>query len=90
MAVMRGLSGWGIASLMLLLVGRGFGEYNLYLYDYTGRPWITFALANQICVVVLLAAVICGIIAMWRGSNWWTLTVVPAMLFAIVYYFGDL
>jgi hypothetical protein len=40
-----------------------------------GRPWISFAAANQICVVVQLAAVVCGIIAMRRGSKWWALTV---------------
>jgi hypothetical protein len=33
----RELSTWGIASLVLLLGGRGFGEYNLYVYDRTGR-----------------------------------------------------
>jgi carbon starvation protein CstA len=62
----------------------------LYLYDHSGRPWISFAVANQICVVVLLAAVVCGIIAMRRGSKWWALTVAPALLFAVIYYFGDL
>jgi hypothetical protein len=90
MAAAMGISVWGIASLVLLLVGRGFGEFNLYLYDRTGRPWVSFAVANQICVVVLLAAVVCGVIAIRRGSKWWGLTVAPALLFAVIYYFGDL
>jgi hypothetical protein len=81
---------WGIVSLVLLPGGRGFGEYNLYLYDHTGRPWTSFAVANQICVVVLLAAAVCGVIAMRRGSKWWALTVAPALLLAIIYFFGDL
>jgi carbon starvation protein CstA len=90
MAAAKGISAWGIASLVLPLGGRGFGEFNLDLYDHTGRPWISFGVANQICVVVLLAAVVCGVIAMRRGSKWWALTVAPALLFAVIYYFGDL
>jgi hypothetical protein len=90
MATAKGMSAWGLASLVLLLAGRGFGEYNLYLYDHTGRPWISFAVANQICVVVLLGAVLRGVIAMRRGSKWWALTVAPALLFAVIYFFGDL
>ncbi len=89
MAAGNRISGWGVASFVLLLGGRGFGEYNLYLYDH-GRPWVRFGVANQICVVVLLASVICGIVAMRRGSKWWALAVAPALLFAVVYYFGDL
>lgn len=84
------ISRWGIASLVLLVGGRGFGEYNLYVYDETGRPWVSFAVANQICVVVLLAAVACGVVAMRRGSILWALSVAPALLFAVIYYFGDL
>lgn len=90
MAAGKGTSAWGIASLVLLLGGRGFGEYNLYLYDHTGKPWVSFAVANQICVAVLLASVVCGVIAIRRGTKWWLLTVVPAILFAVIYYFGDL
>jgi hypothetical protein len=84
------ISAWGIASVVLLLAGRGFGEYNLSVYDNTGKPWVSFATANQVCVVVLLAAVVCGVVAMRRGSKWWALSVAPSLLFALVYYFGDL
>jgi carbon starvation protein CstA len=90
MAVAKGIPAWGIASLVLLLGEIGFGEYNLYLYDHTGRPWIPFAVANQICVIVQLAAVACGVVAMRRGSKRWALTVAPALLFAVICYFGDL
>jgi hypothetical protein len=90
MASAKGMSGWGIASLVLLLGEIGFGEYNLYRYDHTGRPLIWFTVYHQICVVVLLAAVVCGVIAMRRGSKWWALTVVPALLLAVVCYLGDL
>jgi hypothetical protein len=86
----KGISTWGIASLVLLLGSVGFGEYNLYLYDHTGRPWIWFTVYYQVCVVVLLAAVVCGVIAMRRGSKWWALTVAPAFLLAVICYFGDL
>jgi hypothetical protein len=90
MAAAERISAWGVASLVLLLGGRGFGQFNLYLYDHTGRPWISFAVANQMCIVVLLAAVLSGLIAMQRGSKWWALTAAPALLFAVIYYFGDL
>jgi hypothetical protein len=49
-----------------------------------------FTAYYQICVVVLLVAAACGIIAMRRGSKWWALTVTPALLFAVFCYFGDL
>lgn len=89
-AASKGLSAWGIASLVVLVGWLGFGEYNLYLYDHTGRPWLWFTVYYQICVVVLLAAAVCGVIAMRRGSKWWALTVAPALLFAVFCYFGDL
>jgi hypothetical protein len=86
----KGISSWGIASLGLLVGWLGFGEYNLYLYDHTGRPWIWFSVYYQICVVVLLAAAVCGVMAMRRGSKRWALTVALALLFAVFCYFGDL
>jgi ABC-type Na+ efflux pump permease subunit len=90
MAAGKEISGWGIASLVLLLGWLGFGEFNLYLYDHIGRPWLWFTVYYQICVAVLLAAVVCGVFAMRRGSKWWALTVAPALLFAVLCYFGDL
>jgi hypothetical protein len=90
MAAPKGISGWGTASLVLLLGWLGFGEYNLYLCDHTGRPWIWFTVYYQICVVVQLAAVVCGVIAMRRGSKWWALTVALASVHAVLCYFGDL
>ncbi|HKY19761.1 MAG TPA: hypothetical protein VJM31_00965 [Vicinamibacterales bacterium] len=89
MTAAKRISAWGIASLALLLGEVGFGEYNLYLY-YRTRPWISFDVANQICVVVQLAAVVCGIIAMRRGSKWWALTVAAALLIALRCFLGDL
>lgn len=90
MTAAKRMSAWGIASLVLLLGSFAFGEYNLYLYDHSGRPWIWFTVYYQVCVVVQLAAVICGVIAMRRGSKWWALTVAPALLFAVACYLGDL
>ena len=90
MTAANGISMWGIASLALLLAGWGAGEYNVYLHDHAGTPWIAWPLFNRICVVVLLASVVCGVMAMRRGSKWWALTVAPALLFALVCYFGDL
>jgi hypothetical protein len=64
------ISNWGIASLVLLLGGIAFGEYNLYLYDHGGKPLLSFAKADQLCVVVHLASFFCGVMAMRRGSKW--------------------
>jgi hypothetical protein len=89
-AAAKGISAWGIASLVLLLGDLGFGEYNNYLHDRTGAPLIPWFYFNQICAVVMLAAVVCGIIAMRRGSTWWGLTVAPALWFAFVCYLNDL
>lgn len=89
-AASKRLSAWGIASLVMLVGWLGFGEYNLYQYDHTGRPRLWFTVYYQICVVVLLAAAVCGVIAMRGGSKWWALTVAPALLFAVLCYFGDL
>ena len=90
MAAAKGSSAWGIASLALLLGMLGFGEYNLYLYDHTGRAWIWFTAYYQVCVVVMLAAVGCGVVAMRRGSKWWALTVIPALVFAVLCYLAEL
>ena len=67
------ISAWGIASLVLLLGDLGFREYNSYLHDRTGSPLIPWFYFNQICAVVMLAAAVCGLIAMRRGSKWWGL-----------------
>jgi len=91
MAFAKGISKWGIASLVLLLGGFAVGEYNLYLYDHgRERLFFYFSAANQFCVIVQLAAVACGVVAMRRQSNWWLLTVVPSAVLAIGSYFGDL
>jgi carbon starvation protein CstA len=89
-AAAKRLSGWGIASLVLLLGDFVFGEYLLYVYDRTGRPLIPWVIANQICAALQLAAVVCGLIAMRRGSVWWGLIVAPAIWFAFVCYLNDL
>jgi carbon starvation protein CstA len=67
-----------------------FGEYLLYVYDRTGRQLIPWVVVNQICAAVQLAAVVCGLIAMRRGSKWWGLIVAPALWFAFVCYLNDL
>jgi hypothetical protein len=86
----KGISAWGIVSLVLLLGEVAFGEYNLYRTDHHRTPLVAWAVSNQVCVVIQLAAVVCGVIATRRGSKWWTLTVVPAFIIAVICYFGDL
>jgi hypothetical protein len=89
MAAANRISLWGIASLVLMVGGIGFGEYNLYLYDHTGTPRIPWTVYNKICVIVQLAAVIFGLIAVRRGSVWWALPVAPALYAALVCFFGE-
>lgn len=66
------------------------GEYNLYLYDHGRKPLFSSATGFQLCVVVQVVAVVCGVIAMRRGSKWWAVTVVPAAVLALGCYFGEL
>lgn len=83
------ISKWGIASLVLLLGEIAFGEYNLYLYDHGGKPLLSFAKADQLCVVVHLASVFCGVMAMRRGSRWWVLTALPSAWMAVGCFLGE-
>ena len=57
-------------------------------------PLFANATGLQICVVVLLAAAVCGAMATRRGSRWWSLTVVPAnyldLVKPIVAFYPDL
>lgn len=65
-AAAKGISAWGIVGLVLLLRG----EYNLYMYDEPADCGCPFVVAKQICIVVLLAAVVCGVIPKsGRGSK---------------------
>ncbi|HKY19763.1 MAG TPA: hypothetical protein VJM31_00975 [Vicinamibacterales bacterium] len=90
MAAAKRISVWGIASLVLTLGTLGLAEYNLYLYDHAGRSLIRFTDYYQICVVVQLAAAVCGHIAMRRGSKWWVLAALPALLLAVLCFFSEL
>jgi carbon starvation protein CstA len=88
---MKRISQWGIASLLLLLGGFAFGQYNLYLYDH-GRTMLlpSWTAVHQVCAVVEFAAVVCGVIAIRRQSPLWLLTVLPAAWMAIVCFLNDL
>jgi hypothetical protein len=80
---------WGVASLFLLV-----GDYLLWWYSFhredAGHPLFSRLTGLEQCAVVQLAAVVCGIIAMRRGSGWWVMTVIPAALIALSCYFGEL
>ena len=82
---------WGIASLVLLVVGWTFVEYNLYLYDHDRKMLFRYwAEVNQFALVIELAAVGCGIVAVRRQSRWWGLSVGAAALLSLIYFFGDM
>ena len=82
---------WGVASLVLLVVGWAFVEHNLYLYDH-GRHMLFryWAEVNQVGLLIELAAAVCGIVAMRRHSPWWGLSVGAAALLSFVFFFGDM
>ena len=91
MVFAKRISAWGIASLVLLVGQFVIGKYNVYLYDHHRPQLFSNATALQLCVVVQLAAVFCGVIAIRRGgSTWWLATVVPAILKALQCYFSEL
>jgi hypothetical protein len=86
----RGISIWGLASLLLFLGSFVTFQYNFHLLD-TGRSPLFSTLANyEVCVVVQVAAAVCGFVAMRRGSKWWAWTAVPATVMAVGCSFGDL
>ena len=86
----RGISIWGLASLLLFLGSFVIFQYSFHLYD-TGRPPLFSTLANyELCVVAQVAAAVCGFVAMKRGSKWWAWTAFPATLMAVGCYFSEL
>jgi hypothetical protein len=86
----RGISLWGLASLLLSLGSFVIFQYSFHLHD-TGRPPLFSTLASyELCVVVQAAAAVCGFVAMRRGSKWWAWTAVPATLMAVGCYFSEL
>ena len=74
-----------IASLVQLLGGRGSGEYNLYRTVTLAG----FAIANQICAVVLWQPSSAASFAIRRGSGG-RADRSPALLFAVISYLGGL
>jgi hypothetical protein len=91
MALANRVSSWGIASLVLLAAGCAFVEYNLYLYD-DGRKMLFryWSEVNQVGLVIELAAVGCGIVAVRRQSHWWGLSVGAAAILSLGYFLGDM
>ena len=89
-AFSRGISIWGLASLLLFLGSFVLFQYSFQLHD-TGRPPLFSTIANyQLCVVAQVAAAVCGFVAMKRGSKWWAWTAVPATLMAVGCYLSEL
>jgi hypothetical protein len=80
---------WGLASLLLLV-----GDYLLWGYSFhledLGRPLWSRVTGLEQCVVAQVTTVVCGIVAMKRGSPWWVVTVIPAALIALSCFFGEL
>lgn len=84
-------SRWGIASLLLLVVGIGFTNYNEGLYDQ-GRPMLVSSRSDlyAVCVLALFAAAVCGVIAAKKQSAFWLLAVLPEAWLRLLCFFYDL
>jgi len=80
---------WGIASVILLV-----GDYLVWWYSFhledLGHPLFSRVTGYEQCFVVQLAAAVCGIIAMRRGTKLWVLTVVPVAWLALGCFFGEM
>jgi hypothetical protein len=91
MAFTKEVSKWGVASLVLLVGGFAFGDYNLYLYDHGGKMLLSsWTAVHQVCFVVEFAALVCGIVATRRQGPLWLLAVLPAAWMALVCFLNDL
>lgn len=85
----RRISWLGTASLVLFVGSAVIFQYNFHLRD-AGRPPLLSTLNNyQLCVMMQLGAAICGFLAMRRGSVWWTLVVVLAIVMAVGCFFSE-
>ena len=81
---MKYLSNWGVASVLLLLGGFAFAQYNFYLDDGGGKMLVpSLGAVYEVCAVAGFAATVCGVIASTRHTPWWLLTVLPAAWMAI-------
>jgi hypothetical protein len=55
-----------------------------------GHPLFSRFRGLEQCAIAQLAATVCGIIAMRRGSKWWAMTVFPAAWLAFTCWIGEL
>ena len=91
MAFTKHISKWGLASLVLLVAGLAFTNYNLYLYDRGGKMLLSsWTAVHQVCLVVEFSALVCGIVATKRQGPLWLLAVLPAAWMALVCFLDDL
>jgi hypothetical protein len=88
MACTKRIPTWGIASLVLLVGDYLVWGYSFHLEDL-GKPLFSRVTGYEQCVVVQLAATVCGIIAMKRESRWWVVAVIPAAWLALGCFFGE-
>jgi hypothetical protein len=81
---------WGIASLLLLVVGFGFTSYIEALRDH-GRPiLVSRDDLYAVCALALFAAAVCGVIAAKKQSGFWLLAVLLEGYLFLLCFFYDL
>ena len=81
---------WGIASVLLFAVNYWVGWYSFSLHDSGQTPLFSTTTNYELCVVMQLAASVCGFMAMRRGSPLWMLSVVPSAWLAFTCFLGEL
>ena len=81
---------WGLASVLLFVANYWVGWYSFSLHDSGQTPLFSTITNYYLCVVMQLAAVVCGVVAMRRGSLWWFIPIVPSAWLAFTCFLGDL
>ena len=80
---------WGTASV-ILSVGDYLVSWYSFSLHYSGRALFSTVTTYEQAVVANLAAVVCGIIAVRRGSNWWLFVVLVSAWLMFVNFLGEL
>jgi hypothetical protein len=81
---------WGIASVIFFVGDYLVSCYSFSLQDSGRAPLFSTTTNYEQAVIANLAALVCGIVAVRRGSNWWLFLVLASTWGLIVNFLGDL
>ena len=81
---------WGIAGLLLFFGDVLVSRYSFWLHDSGKAPLFSTTTNYEQAVVACFGAVVCGIMAMRRGSKGWLVLVLLAAWGMVVNFLGEL